>query len=248
MNMFNNLSTEGMEEAPDVIGGDYQPLPTDIYDATVKLAYAGESSGGAKNVTVILDVNGTEVRETLYVTKKTGENFYVNSKTKQKRPMAGFTLMDDLCLFATEAPLSAAKIEEKVIKIYDFEARKEVNKPMPVLVDLLGTPIKVAIQREIVDKTKQGDDGQYHPTGETRAQNAIVKFMHPETGRTVNEYKHEIEEPTFMTGWKERWAGKDRNRAKGNSSNNSGSSGSGRPGGSGGGNDKPAAKSLFGGK
>lgn len=247
MNMFNNLSTENMEEAQDVVGGAFDPVPTDIYDASVKLAYAGESTNGAKNVTLVLDVNGREVKETIYVTNRKGEPFYVDKTTKKNMPLPGFSLIDDLCLFTTEAPLSATNMEEKTVKVYDPEQKKEVNKPVPVLVDLLTKPVKVAIQREIVDKTKQGDDGQYHPTGETRTQNAIVKFMHPETGRTVNEYKHEIEDPIYMTEWKERWAGKDRNRAS-KTSNTAGSSGSGRPGVSGGGNDKPAAKSLFGGK
>lgn len=247
MNMFNNISTEGVQEAKDVVGGNFDPIPTDIYDATVKLAYAGEAESGAKNVTIVLDVNGQEVKETVYVTNRNGEPFYIDKTTKEKMPLPGWTTVEDLCLFTTEKALPQVEMAEKTVKVYDPAEKKEVNKAVPVLIETLTKPVKVAIQRQIVDKEKKGDDGKYHPTGETRTQNEIIKFLHPETGRTINEYKTEITDPVWATEWKTRFGGKDRNRATGGgNSGGAGSSGTGRPGAAGSG--KPATSSLFGNK
>ena len=50
--LFGNLTTDGLEEAEDRIGG-FQPLDTDIYIGTIKTAYAGQSQGGAHNLSLI---------------------------------------------------------------------------------------------------------------------------------------------------------------------------------------------------
>lgn len=241
MNMFSNLSTEGVEAAEDVVGGSkFEPVASDIYDATIKLAYGGEAASGAKRVTVVLDVNGTEVSEDIYVTNRQGETFYTQDGKRKELP--GFTTINELCMLTTEEGLSAVNTENKVVNIYNFDERKELPTEVPMLIDLLAKPIKVAITREIVDKQKKGDDGKYHNTGETRVENVIKKFMHPETSRTVNEYIHEVTEPEYATSWLERFKGKDINRAKGAA--NGGTSGTGRPGASGSG--QPAKKKLFG--
>lgn len=245
MNMFNDIKTEGMEEAKDVVGGNFEPVPTDIYDAIVKVAYAGQSAGGAKNVTIILDVGGKEVKETIYVTSKKGEAFYLDDKNR-KQPLPGWTNVEDFCLFTTEKTLPEATFEEKVVKVYDPAEGKEVNKPVPVLTEALGKTVRVAIQRQIVDKQKKGDDGEYHDTGETRTQNEFIKFVHPETSRTINEYKTNVEESVWADTWLARFKGKDRNKAKNAGNDTSGSTGSGRPGAAGGAQKKTG--SLFGNK
>ena len=41
MGLFDNLTTEGLEESKDIAGGGgYQPLSSDIYSAVIKLAYS----------------------------------------------------------------------------------------------------------------------------------------------------------------------------------------------------------------
>lgn len=245
MNMFSNLAEAKMEETTDVVGGSkFDPVPSGIYDATVKLMYAGEAQSGAKNVTVVLDVDGSEVSETIYVTNKAGDPFYVDKESGKNMPLPGYQTINELCLLTTEQELSEVDMENKTVKIYNFTERKELPTEVPVIVDALTKPVKVAVFREIVDKEKKGDDGKYHPTGETRTQNTIVKFMQHETSRTVNEYMREIEQPEWATEWIERHSGKDRNKARGAASG--GQSGTGRPGSSGGSGTGKPTKKLFG--
>lgn len=242
--LFGKLTTDKLEQAEDRLGGA-QPLESGIYDAVVKMAYAGESARGAAFVTVIFDINGRELRSTQYVTKATGENYYADKNDpKKKHPLPGFTVINDLCLLTTGEELSDQNTEEKLVKIYDFETKKEVPTEVPVLVDLLNKEIKVGLVREIVWKTKRDDSGNWVDTNETRMQNEIDKLFHHETMKTVVEYRQEVETPEFYNAWKERNTGRDRDRTAGGAgasgSTGAGSTGTGRPGG------QSQKKSLFG--
>lgn len=215
--MFGNLSkdnAEGVEEVRDVIGGG-GVLETNVYDCTVKLAYVGKSqSSDAQNITVILDHEGREIRETIYITNRNGENTYQDKKDETKRHfLPGFVLIDDLCLFTTENELAEQNIEEKTVEIYDFDARKEVPTNVPVLVDLIGKPVSAAVFHDITNKQKKvGND--YVDTNEKREFNSIEKFLHPETKKTISEYKNGVEEATYYPKWVEKYAGKPRDRFK----------------------------------
>ena len=182
------------------------------------------------------------MRTTIWITNGKGENFYVDKDDATKRhPLPGFSLLDDLCMFVTEQGLAEQESEEKVIKLYNFEEKKELPTPVQVLTSLIGGKVKMAVLRQIVDVNAKGDDNKYHPTGKTRTENQVDKIMHPDTGRTINEYKQEIEETIFHDAWLTRNKGKDRLKAKGASGAAAG------PGASGEGSPKtPARKSLFG--
>ena len=61
-----------------------------------------------------------------------------------------------------------------------------------------------------------------------RLSNEVIKFIHPETSRTVNEYRQEIDEAIWATEWAKRFGDKDINKFV--EISGAGSSGSGRPG------------------
>ena len=63
MSLFSKLKTDNLENAEDRIGGGFKPLPTNIYNSKIKLAYAGASASGAMSVTLICDI---DEREYLY--------------------------------------------------------------------------------------------------------------------------------------------------------------------------------------
>ena len=105
-NPFGNLSSEGLEESQDRLGG-FSVLDSDIYTGTIKAFYAGQSSKGAKSVTLIFSHDGKEYSETVYVTNRNGENWFMNPQDKTKKvPLPGFTTIADICLVCTDAPLA----------------------------------------------------------------------------------------------------------------------------------------------
>lgn len=254
--LFSNLTdTANLEKTTDRVGGGFEPFPSDVYTGKIKLAYVGKSSSSeARNITLIVDVAGKELRETIYITTGKGENFYVDKSDQKKRPLPGFELIDDICLLTTNAGLVDQDSEEKVVKIYDYTQRADVNTPVQCLTALHGQDVKLCVLREIVDKEKKNDAGEYVATGETRSQNKIYKAVHPETDKTVNEYRNEIDTATFLPAWLEMNKGKDRDLVKkGAAGTAAGITGTGRPGGVnmfGGASaaGTGAKKTLFGGK
>lgn len=209
MSLFGKLTNEGLEESQDRLGG-FSPLDTDIYTGTIKAAYAGESQGGAMSVSLIVDVGGKEYRETLYVTNKKKENFFLNQQDK-KVPLPGFTVVDDICLITTGKPLADQDSEEKVINIYDFDAKREVPKSVPMLTGLLGQKISLGIVKQLENKNvKQGDE--YVPSAETREINVIDKVFHPEMKLTVAEARNGQDQAKFWSAWEERNKGQTRDK------------------------------------
>lgn len=240
--LFGSLTNEGLEEATDRIGG-FQPLNSDIYTGVIKLAYAGQSDGGARNVTIVADFGGREYRETIYVTNKKGENFFLNKQDKTKKvPLPGFTTIDDLCLVTTGKPLCEQAAEEKVVNIYDAEAKKELPKSVPMLVDLLGKTASFAILNQLENKSEKDGAGGYVPTAETRSSNVIDKVFHTETKMTVVEAKAGAEEAVFWNSWLDRNKDqvRDRREIKDGEAGQSGRPGAPAAGG------KTQRKSLFG--
>ena len=247
MSIFGNLTNEGLEETTDRLGG-FQIRATDIYPATIKAAYAGQSAGGARNVTIVAELPDGEYSETIYVTNKNGENWFPNQNDKSKKvPLPGFTTIDDICLVTTGKPLAEQDTEEKVVKIYDFDERKELPKAVPMLVDLIGQPLFLGIVQQTVDKRQKNEStGEYEPTGETRDENVIEKVFHDPSKMTVVEARQGATEPVFFEKWLSKNKGNIRNKAKG--ADDKGAQ-SGRPGGgapqSGNGGQKKTS-SLFG--
>lgn len=213
MSLFNKLTSDGLEESQDRLGG-FSPFDSDIYIGTIKVAYAGTSSGGATSVSFVVDTDGREYRETFYVTNKKGENFFI-SQDKKKVPLPGFTVVDDICLIASGKPLANQETEEKVIKLYDFEQRAEVPKSVPVLTDLVGQKIALGILKQLENKSKKNDStGVYEPTEETRETNVVDKVFHPEMKLTVAEARNGKEDPEFWDKWIERNKGTIRDKTE----------------------------------
>lgn len=213
--LFGNLKSEGLEESQDRLGG-FRPLETDIYTGKIKALYAGKSDGGAASLTLIADFNGAEFRETFWITNKKGENFFLNKDDKTKKvPLPGFTIADDLCLIATGVPLSESAFEERTIKLYDYEAKKELPKGVDMLVAAIGQPISLGILKILENKSEKtgtGADAEYTPTAETREINVTDKVYHPEQKLTVAEARQGQTEAKFWDSWLERNKGQTRDK------------------------------------
>lgn len=248
---FGNLSTEGFEQTEDRLGG-YAAKESGIYTGKVKAFYAGQSSGGAHNVTVILsggDFGADEYRETIYITDKEGKNFYLNKQDQTKKvALPGFTIVDDIVACSGVAPgLNALSFEDKVMNIYDPEQQKEVPKSVPMAVALLGAEVSVGIlkTKELKQKKNQST-GNYEPVGDgsTRDVNNIDKVFNTATKMTVAEARNGATEAKFWPAWSEKNTGVTRDRTTAGGQGKAG--GPAPQAGANGGGAQPARTSLFG--
>lgn len=222
--MFDNLkSDDSIQQEKDTLGGG-GVLDSGLYDLDIDHAYVSKSTGGAMALNVKLsNKQGQRVSAQLWMTSGTAKGCknYYEGKDGQKSYLPGFLLANALCLLTVGKEISALTPEEKVIPIWDFEAKKELPTKVNAVVELFGKSITAGVLKEVVDKNK--DTGTvdasgkkiYAASGETREQNEIDKFFRAKDGMTVAEIRGGATAPEFKTAWAEKNTGAVRNKAKG---------------------------------
>lgn len=222
MSLLKNLETKaGVEGEKDILGGG-GALDSGLYDFTIKVAYVTTSSGGALALNTIFDYNGKEVRQQFWMTSgndKGNKNTY--TKDGKEFYLPGFITANSLALLTVGKEISQLDLEEKTIKLYDFEAKGEVPTKVQVFTELTGQTVTAGVQKQTVDKNI--DSGQvdgngrkiYVPSGETRDINEVVKFFRIDDGLTVPEIEAQVTEAKFKNDWDAKYTGKTINKAKG---------------------------------
>lgn len=218
--MLENLRmSDDVQDEVDQLGGG-GVLDTALYDMTIEMAYLTKSKGGAHAINLQFKTDDKKyLRSTIYITNKEGKPYY--EKDGKKNYLPGFLLATNLCLLTIKKEIADIAPEEKVIPIYDYDAKKELPTKMPVLVDLIGQRVTAGVIKEIVDKTKDtgttdaAGNKVYAPTGETREQNEIDKFFRISDGFTVPEIRAKEPEAKFKKAWGDKHTGVTRNKSKG---------------------------------
>jgi len=215
MSMFSTLKTDtNIADEKDSVGGGFV-LDSGLYLATVTLAYGTKSEGGALGLVLQAKTEeGKEIRQTLWMTNKKGENFYEKDGTKNYLP--GFMHANSLALLTAGKELSELATETKVVNVYSKEAKADVPTKVEALTDIMGQQILIGLIKQISDKTKKNEtSGIYEPTGETREENDIDKFFRARDRMTTAEIRAQATEATFADQWETKWAGQVKNKAKG---------------------------------
>ncbi|WP_299198236.1 hypothetical protein [uncultured Amphritea sp.] len=216
--MFQDLEKEleGVAKQEDRLGGGGYLVNSGVYDATVKMAYiTPASSSKAQCMNIVLEVDGKEVRERVWFTNREGKPTY--TKDGKKFMLPGYETINDLCLVTTGHPFSEQTVEEKVIKVYDYEAKGEVEKALPVVTSILTKPLLAGVLMVRENKQEKNSAGDYVNIAETRDFNEFDKFFHKDTRKTVPELKRGgdiAEEDMFITLWAEKNTGEIRDRSK----------------------------------
>lgn len=251
--MFNNLKKDGLEEAQDRVSGR-QVLESDIYTGTIKAFYGGQSEKGAKFVHVVLTKeDGKDYSETIYVTNQKGENFFAGKDrdgklTGKNNPLPGFTVIDDMATCATGLPLCDLEFEDRVVNIYDFDAKKELPKTVKSADAMIGQTVSVGILKILENKgVKNEATGKYDATSEEIYKNGIDKVWNTEVQMTVAEARDGVtENGVYWKKWLETNSGegkfKDARKFDAAKGGKTGAPVAGKPGGA----ATSGAKPLFG--
>ena len=209
MSLLGGLKKDdSIERSADSVG--FSALESDVYQGTIKQAYGTESDGGAKAIALELDLNGTTYKETIYFTSgnEKGQKPYYETKNGKKVFLPGYQTLDDLCAVTTEQYLASQETEEKKVKIYNKEAKKELPTDVEVLVDLIGKKVQLGVVKTIENKWSNGV-----MLSDTVQKNSIDKVFN-EDGFTLNELLAETEEPVFINTWLDKNKGVTKDNSK----------------------------------
>jgi len=210
--MFENLQKDAGikdEEPRDSLGGFI--LPTGIYPCIIDMAYMSKSQNGADAVNLVLKTqDNREIKQTIYITNREGQPYYVDKDSQEKRYLPGYNQVNSICDLAAGQDIGtvATAAEEKTIKVYDFDAKKELPKSMPVLTALLGKKIVIGLLNVKENKNVKDGAGNWVAGSETRNINEINKAFN-EVGLTQAEIKAQSTTPEFLNKWKEKYGDKE---------------------------------------
>ena len=253
MNMLASLKADPevkIAEDKDTLGGGFGPIESGAYRAKVGMAYVAKSGSGALGLflTFLVGDEAKEVRQTLYMTSgdaKGNKPYY--TKDGENYPLPGFSQAKSLALLTTGKEMSDLDTEEKVVKLYNSEAKAEVPTKVQAVMELIGQEVIIGIIKQTVDKNVKDATGAYVANGETREENEIDKFFCAKEGhenKTTTEIKAKGE-AEFYPEWVKKWTGVTRNKTKGAAAGAAGTAGAPKSGAASGGTAKPKS-SLFG--
>lgn len=217
MSLLKALATdETIAQERDSVGGN-GPLESGLYPMTIAMAHINKAASGALGLVLSLKTeDNKEVRQTMWMTSGTakgGKNYY--EKDGEKHYLPGFLQANAIALLACGKEISDLDTEEKVIKLYSFDAKAEVPTKVDAIVDLIGKQIIVGLIKQTVDKNVKDASGAYVATGDTREENEIDKIFRASDRMTTAEIRAQATEATFIDTWANKWTGKTKNKAKG---------------------------------
>ena len=135
----------------------------------------------------------------------------------KKYPLPGYTIIDDICLAVTGKSLGDAEMEEKNVKIYDFDLGKEVPTEVDCICDVEDGEVILAISKQLEDKTEDDGTGtggrsvvEVNGVAQTRETNEVAKVMNTD-GATLLEVKDGLA-IEFGDKWLKKNEGKVRDR------------------------------------
>ena len=220
MSLAQLQTDDSIQPETDSVGGA-GVLDSGLYNSTIKMAYLGESAGGALSLTLILETESSgEFKTVIYLTtRKDKGQRNTFEKNGQKHYLPGFNLGSSVCMLTVNKPIGEVETEDKIVKLWDKAAGKEMPTNVPVLTALIGQPIIAGIYKKNVDKEKnvapEGSPRKYVATGETRDENEVDKFFRAADGLTTTEILAGSTESAFRDTWKTKNTGVTRMKAKG---------------------------------
>jgi hypothetical protein len=241
-NPFKNIKKS--EELKEIKDTTARPLlNTDLYKSTIKLAYVVQStSSQAAAIALVQDVGNkdsmVEITDRIWITNKDGESFTTDTDGNPKGTYGYNTITSILkLLFGEEAELAdlVEQGEEKVIKQYNYDSKKEEDTSVIAYPALHGATLAVLVSKDLTCS--------YKDSSKTYEENSVAKYVKSvDDPRTWTEVKDAMQDSTYTNKWLEANKGKviDKTSKAGSSTSNTGTPAKALGSGS-----TPVKKSLF---
>jgi len=195
MGLFSELN-QGSEvkievEEETLGGGGKWVSETGVYDFIVKMAYGGQSKGGAYFIKMELETeDGKSMEVTEYITSgeaKGTRPYYICTKTGKNKPLPGYSKMNAVDVILTGNAGQFPETVEKEILIWNKEAEKKIPTKTQVVNGWIGQPITALVRCVRDFKQAKNAAGKWENTTETRDSAEVIHFVDAVTGQTRSE-------------------------------------------------------------
>lgn len=186
----------------DVIATGGFTLKTGLYPMVIDNAFIEVKPTGAwmMNVHLKRKTGGNQVyRFSNCIVSKAKKTTYIN-KDGVELPLPGYSQMNQICKIAGDISLGQIEPEKKLVKMYDFAAKAEVAREVPVVTQIVGQDILVGIRLNIRNK-RVLSNGEWIDSDKPDEFNEIDKVFYPD-GFTVTEKAAEATEAVFVEKWR----------------------------------------------
>ena len=192
---------------------------TNVYPCIIEAAYVSVAKTEAIFVNIHARREDGQVLKTALCVQsgkaKGSKNYWVDKKNGDKQYLPGFNQANAISLLSVGKGINELDEETKVIKLWDFDASKELPKEVPMLVELVNQEITLGVLKQVEDKNVKNENGDYVPSGETREVNEVERVFRTSDGLNTLEIKAGETEAVFIHDWKKKWEGKVKNKSKG---------------------------------
>jgi hypothetical protein len=203
-------------DAPQLGGGGFSLLESNVYDFVIDIAFLFVTKADSQALNLHLRAPDKTIHKFQFWMvsgKQKGNLNYYTDKNGKKHYLPGFINADSLAVFATGKHIGELDTSNKMIKLWNREVQKEVPTEVPVFMDLIGKPVKMAVIKQIVDQTQENKTtNKYELVGKTKEENDVMAVFNPTSGFTMDEATNGLATPEFITKWTEKWKGKTRNK------------------------------------
>lgn len=212
INPFANTKTASNAVVEPSTGGNtFAVPPTGAYKATMQYAYMRQNQNKPQNLDIHFQMtldNGFKWEIIAYGVLVNGSP-YTQKPGEEPKLTYGFnTATRIMMMFANKTLEDAANnMSDKIVEIFNFEARKGVPTTVNVFNDTVGKEAWVGLTRKIVNK-KQLVDGAYVPLPERKQEAVLSTMATVSTGQTYTELLAN-EPPAKFQEWINTSANKD---------------------------------------
>ena len=166
-------------------GAFVKVLPTDVYDAVVKIVYFTKASSGVITANVMLTIDGYDRTFPLYITYKDTGTFTKREGNKTT-VIRGYQQLNSLAICAVGTPVAKVTQEKRTVEIYNFDVKANVPTSVEALIGLMGKTVKVGI-KAVKKNKRELQNNLWVDTTVTEEKNELDKFYRATDFKTTSE-------------------------------------------------------------
>ena len=228
MSLLDGMTQDVKEKATDSLGGTTFLVDSDLHKFTIEVAYLEKAKSGAIGLQLHLKGNGSFLRQSLWIRSgdaKGNNTYYVNAKG-DKQNLPGFSQANQLVQLLIDPAKKimdmASQTDEKIIKLFNYDAKGDVDTKVEMITDMVGKEVVLGMHKQAVEKTAYNQSTKKYDTVTDTAGRAYtvdkneINKIFDGNGLTVAEREGGMTEPVFAKQWADKWKDQivDKTKAK----------------------------------